>query len=282
MVIAFIAALAGFCAFAAVMTSGDFLASFSSEKRMEESAGSPGFLGVLAGVLERVQPVWLEKTVDKVAEKYFEEKGYALFTSPYGLFIRGEVLFLLVFTVAAFTASLTLAVFAGTAAFFVPLLDVRSRRVALERETMRHFPFFLDLVGVSVEAGVDFMLAVERVYPILPPGRVKDAAGEMVKTVRLGSTRREALSTLAEQLPVKEVRDFVSATVQADRMGSGLSGVIRTFSRELRRKRFAEAEERAQEVPVKLMLPLLFIFVCNFIVITAPVIVRALGGGVLR
>lgn len=256
-----------------------FLA-LSEKKPVKEKKG---IMETLSDSLDKIHPAFVKEFVNERLWEHFQEKGFSMIAEPYRVLLKGEAMGIILFLfLYVFFSSLKLAFFGFAAGIFIPYLDIRSRRKEFEKKVVRDFPFFLDLAGISVEAGVDFSIAMERTSVLLPDGPVKDGIKRAVEEIKLGKTRREALENLSKNLAVKEVNDFVSAVVQAERMGTGLLNVIKNFSEELRRKRFEDAEKRAQEVPVKLMGPLLLIFICNFIVIIAPIIVRALRGGILK
>ncbi len=166
--------------------------------------------------------------------------------------------------------SLLLAVAFGTAGFF--LADVLVYNMATKRQQQlgRSLPDSMDLLTISVEAGLGFDAALSQV------ARNTDGplAGEffrVLQEIQIGKSRAEAFRALAERTTVPELRAFVSSLVQADQFGIPVAKVLREQSKELRVKRRQVAEEKAQKVPVKIMVPLvLFIFPVIFIVILGP------------
>lgn len=263
-----------------VFSSVYFALSFLSEKKEIKKRK---IFDILAERIEKIQGDKFRDLVERTLTPHFEEQGIIFLERPYRVFVKGEVLGLTLFVFSTFVFnSLFFGILSFFFGFFAPYLDLRSKRKRLEKEIVKGLPFFLDLAGISVEAGVDFSIAMERTARLLPEGPVKEGVKRAVEEIKVGKTRREALENMARTFNVKELTDFVSAVVQAERMGTGLLKVVKNFSDELRRKRFEDAEKRAQEIPVKLMLPLLFIFICNFIVILAPIVVRAISGGMVR
>ncbi len=134
----------------------------------------------------------------------------------------------------------------------------------------RALPDSMDLLTISVEAGLGFDAALSQV------SRNTDGplAGEyfrVLQEMQIGKSRAEAFRALADRTTVPELRQFVSSLVQADQFGIPIARVLREQSQELRVKRRQVAEEKAQKVPVKIMVPLvLFIFPVLFIVILGP------------
>ncbi len=142
-----------------------------------------------------------------------------------------------------------------------------SRRKA---ELVADLPDALDLLAVSVEAGLGFDAAVAKLTEHMngPLSREFELAlGEM----RIGESRSEALKKLAERAGTPEVAGFVRAIVQADQLGTSLGRMLRVQAADTRLKRQAAAEERAMKAPIKMLFPtVLFIFPAMFIVVLGP------------
>ena len=145
--------------------------------------------------------------------------------------------------------------------------QVTKRRKALERA----LPDVLDLLSVSVEAGLGFDGAVQKVAEKFG----EPVSGEFtsyLKEVRLGKSRADALRNLADRTELTDMRTFTAAVIQAEQLGASLSKVLRMQAEGLRVKRKQRAEEKAMKAPVKMLFPLvMFIFPTLFIVILGPV-----------
>lgn len=152
-----------------------------------------------------------------------------------------------------------------------------SRKVKLrEAVLMRQLPSVLDLLTVSVEAGLGFDQAMGRVTTHIK-GPLAEEFDRALREIRLGSNRSEALVRMAHRTGVDAVRTFVSAVVQADRLGIGMAQVLRVQSAEVRRKRKMDASERAMKAPVKMLFPLVFfVFPALFIAILGPAVLHIL------
>ncbi len=174
------------------------------------------------------------------------------------------------FVVGAGVFAVVLVAVFGAAGFFLP--DVLVYNVGIKRQERmgRSLPDSMDLLTISVEAGLGFDAALAQV------ARNTDGplAGEffrVLQEMQIGKSRGEAFRSLSERTTVAELRQFVSSLVQADKFGIPVARVLREQSAELRLKRRQKAEERAQKVPVKIMVPMvLFIFPVLFIVILGP------------
>lgn len=148
------------------------------------------------------------------------------------------------------------------------------------RSIERALPFVLDLLTLSVEAGLDFMSGLKRIVD----HRALDPLGEellrALREVQVGKTRREALRGLAARVRHGDVSAVINALVQADELGVSLGSILRIQSDQMRVRRFQRAEKLAQEAPVKLLFPLIaFIFPAVFIVLLGPVVLELLQHG---
>lgn len=149
------------------------------------------------------------------------------------------------------------------------------RRAAGRRQVAirRALPDALDLLSITVEAGLGFDAALDRVSRELG-GPLGAELGRAVQEVRLGSGRATALRELSERTTVEELRSFVLAMIQADIFGISIASVLRVQAGELRIRRRQRAEEAAQRLPVKLVFPLvLCIFPALFVILLGPAVI---------
>jgi tight adherence protein C len=165
--------------------------------------------------------------------------------------------------------------------YFAPnivLLNLVQRRQTKIRLAL---PDAIDLLTISVEAGLGFDAALAQVSRN-STGPLAEEFYRTLQEVQLGRSRGEAMRNLADRSSVPELSAFVLAMVQADVFGISVANVLRTQSREMRKKRRQLAEERAMKVPIKVLFPVLFcIFPALFVVILGPAIMRiaaAFGG----
>ena len=181
--------------------------------------------------------------------------GFLLFSSVLGFSPTTRILF----TVAGLGAG-----------FLAPNLYLY--QVAYDRaaKMQRELPDAIDLMTISVESGLGFDAAVQQVANNTE-GPLADELARVLREMQIGRSRVEALRSFGERTDVPEVRTFVTAMVQADAFGIPIAQVLRVQSSEIRVKRRQKAEEKAQQVPVKMTIPLIFtILPCLFIAVMGP------------
>lgn len=166
-------------------------------------------------------------------------------------------------------------ILAGVAAAILALGPdiILDRQVERRVKAMRiALPEILDLLVISVEAGLGFEQALDRVVENVP-GPLTDEFARMLGEVRAGASRSEAMRAMEQRVDVQEVRSFILAMLQADTFGVSIAKVLRTQADEMRVKRRQMAQEEAQKAPVKMLIPMVFcIFPALFVVVLGPAV----------
>ena len=165
--------------------------------------------------------------------------------------------------------------------FFSPSLYLYQKAYDRSARLLRELPDAIDLLTISVESGLGFDAAVQQVARNTQ-GPLADEFSRVLREMQIGQGRGDALRALADRTNLPDLRSFVSAMVQADSFGIPIAQVLRVQSSEMRVKRRQRAEEKAQQVPVKITIPLIFfILPCLFLAVMGPAVLSimdSLGG----
>jgi tight adherence protein C len=165
----------------------------------------------------------------------------------------------------------------GVIGFFGPGLYLYQLAYDRAAKLQKSLPDAIDLMTISVESGLGFDAAVQQVAQNTD-GPLADEFGRMIREMQLGMGRGEALRSLAERADVDDLKSFVSAMVQADSFGIPIAQVLRVQSGEMRVKRRQRAEEKAQQVPVKITIPLIFcILPALFVAVMGPAAINIMN-----
>jgi tight adherence protein C len=171
-------------------------------------------------------------------------------------------------------AGFLLAPLAGAFGFLFPdafvTMRVRARREAVKAQ----LPDTLDLLAVSVEAGLGLDGALAKLTEHME-GPLVDEFALTLGEIRIGESRHDALKKLTERMPMPEIAAFVRSVIQSDQLGISLGRILRVQAADSRMRRQAAAEEKAMKAPIKMLFPtVLFIFPAMFLVILGPALLN--------
>jgi len=159
--------------------------------------------------------------------------------------------------------------------FMFPASNIHERAAKRQKVISLQLPDTLDLLTISVEAGLDFMSAMRRVVEKHREGPLKEELERFFKQTELGQQRRLALREMANRVQLQDMGSVVSALIQADRLGVSVGPVLRAQSDMLRTRRAQRCEKAAGEAPVKMLAPLIMCILPSvFIMILGPVIIQ--------
>ena len=165
----------------------------------------------------------------------------------------------------------------------LPVTWLRDRIESRKRSILRELPFYLDVITLAVESGLNLNAALVQSVEKGPRGPLRDEFARLLSELRTGRTREQALRGLAERLAVPAVGSLVAALLVAEKQGASLGPVLRAQAEQRRTERFTRAEKLAMQAPIKMLPPLLlFIFPCTFAMLLYPVASRLIEEGWLR
>lgn len=167
----------------------------------------------------------------------------------------------------------------GILGFFLPVLWLGQRIRARQNAIQKQLPDAMDLLTISVESGLGFDAAMGKVADKWD-NELSRAFGRVIAEIRVGKQRREALRDMAARIELPDFTNFIAAIIQADQLGVSIGKVLRIQSEQMRIKRRQRAEEKANQAPVKMLIPLAFlIFPSIFIVLLGPTVLIFMSGG---
>lgn len=169
----------------------------------------------------------------------------------------------------------------GVVGFFLPDSMMNGKIRARQAEIMRNFPTLVDLAALTIEAGLDYMSAFEKILKASKEkSELEGEVGKMISEVQLGYTRKDALKRLAMRTGIQEIRSFVGLIIQSDEMGTSLVELLRNYAADMRFRRLNKAEKLAAQAATKMLIPLMiFIFPTVFIMMLAPMMKSLMAGG---
>ncbi len=171
---------------------------------------------------------------------------------------------------------------AGAVGGYLPLSWLRDRIAGRSRRIARTLPFYLDVITLAIEGGSNMTGALQHAADKGPQGPMGEELQRVLRDIRAGRTRADALRSLAERLRMPAISQWVTAVLAAERQGSSLAPILRAQAEQRRMERFLRAEALALKAPVKMLFPLMTcIFPCTFVIVFFPVVVRLVHEGIL-
>lgn len=156
---------------------------------------------------------------------------------------------------------------------------IKKRRALIVKD----LPLVIDLLNICVGAGLDFMVAVNRVIQEFRPCALIEEMKIMTNEIQMGISRRDALKNMSTRINNPEISSFVRTLLQADRIGTPISEALKMQSEEIRLRWFQKGEEMALKAPIKLLFPLLiFILPVVLIIVAGPILLQFTRGGMVK
>ncbi|MDP8259873.1 MAG: type II secretion system F family protein [Candidatus Gygaella obscura] len=197
--------------------------------------------------------------------------------------IKGLCIFLALAIGVVFKMEPVILMVIAMVGFFLPDLWVNRIIKARHRAISRDLPVVIDLLKLCVGAGMDFMLAIQRVIKDFRPSPLMEELKLVYQEAQMGKPRREALKNMSSRINLPEISSFVRTLVQAGKMGSPIGEALRIQSEDIRSIRFQRGEEAALKAPIKLLFPLVAcILPVVLIIVGGPILLTFIRGNALK
>ncbi|MEW5894920.1 MAG: type II secretion system F family protein [Candidatus Omnitrophota bacterium] len=187
------------------------------------------------------------------------------------------IAFILVFTFPFVPPDLVLfwVLMAVSFGYMIPEYWLKNKVKKVKGVILKELPDAVDLLGLCVNAGLDFMLALKWVVEKSPPSVMINELNTLLQEINVGKTRREALRSLADKYNLPDLATFSRTLIQADKMGTSVAEALNILSEDMREARYRRGEQMAMKAPMKLLVPLLFfIFPVVGILVAGPIFIQ--------
>jgi tight adherence protein C len=177
--------------------------------------------------------------------------------------------------------SLPMVIGLGFIGFFMPQMHCKAMKQTRELNVRRDMPFFIDLLALSVEAGLDFFGAIQKIVDKVANKEsvLAEEFNIVLKDIKIGSSKTEALKEMASRLDMPEVTSFVAVLIDAEASGTSIAQVLKDQSIQMRLERFLRAEKAGARASQLILLPLMmFILPAVFIMVFGPVAIKMMYG----
>ena len=221
------------------------------------------------------------KQKEKIREKYkhpLAGAGLSEYLTPEDFFsfklflILGfPILFMAIRTFLEESWPLTLVPVVAVVGFFYPDIWVKGKMEQRQLGVLSGMPFAVDMLALSVEAGLDFIAAMSKVVEKAKPGPLVEEFEILIKEIKIGSSRAEALRNMAWRVNSMEISSFCATLIAADSVGASIGPILKSLSDEIRQKASSEVEKKGATAATKILFPMLFLITpAVFIIVAAP------------
>lgn len=225
-------------------------------------------------------------TPTNIADKYQQtilQAGVSSKVTPIKILINqllssilGALLSLLYFQITKNKINIALIFAMSVIAFLIPIVYYRTKAKERQKLIKNSLPDLLDMLYVSVEAGLSFDAAIKKTAAKMK-GPLSMEISKAMDDITKGREREEALRSIGQRTQVEDVSTFLTAVIQSELLGSNIANMLRIQSRVMREKRKQRAEEDAAKMPLKMLFPMiLFLFPALFLVILGPAIISVM------
>jgi tight adherence protein C len=196
------------------------------------------------------------------------------------LILGFPILFILIRIFLDETWPLSMIPLLSVVGYYYPDFWINGKIEKRKEEVLFGLPFVVDMLALSVEAGLDFMAAMQKVIERAPKSAIIEEFETLIKDTRLGSSRADGLRQMAFRVDVVQVNSFCATLIAADSVGASIGPILKQLSAEMRQKRASDAEKKGATAATKILFPMIFfIMPAVFFAIASPMIFEFMSGG---
>jgi tight adherence protein C len=163
--------------------------------------------------------------------------------------------------------------------YFYPDLWIRGKIKKRQAEVVSNMPFAVDMLALSVEAGLDFIAAMAKVNEKAKPSALTKEFEILMKEIKIGASRAEALRNMSWRIDLIQISSFCATLIAADSVGASIGPILKSLSAEVRQKRSSDIEKAGATAATKILLPMMiFILPAVLAVVAAPLVLEAMAG----
>ncbi len=195
------------------------------------------------------------------------------------MILGGPFVFLTVRWIMEETWPLGITPIMGVVGYYYPNIWLDGLIANRSAQILRAMPFIIDMLALSVEAGLDFMAAIQRVIEKAPPSPLVEEFEVLIKETKIGSSRADGLRQLGWRINIIEINSFCATLIAADSVGASIGPILKQLSNELRVKRSSRAEQQGATAATKILIPMIFfILPAVLVAIFAPMVLKMMTG----
>ncbi|MFA5275694.1 MAG: type II secretion system F family protein [Candidatus Omnitrophota bacterium] len=262
-----------------VQTSHTTLKPLNLPQNNRHNLVRPGLGAISFPVLRQI----LERTGLNATFKKNIDAAHARLTPQLFFLLKiliGIILFVFgIISVGKFNPFLIILIFIG---YVLPDIYLKIKIAKRKAQIIRVMPETIDLLGLCIEAGLDFTNAVKWVIEKTPSTPLVEELAFVLEEIKWGKPRVQALRDMSRRLDIPEVTSFVQTIIQAERMGTPVAEAFTILSEDSRMQRFHRGERIALQAPIKILFPLIFFIMPVIgIVVGGPILLQFMYGGLL-
>ena len=260
--------------------------SREDEKEANEELNRSLFIRVLHPVLDNISKTILKITPKEIVTSF--DRKVIMAGNPFNMTVKDwinmQVIIIFLLPLITITIGYYLHASIESMLFFsiteicigliLPVFLLSKKISYRQKKIVNSMPDVIDLLTVSVEAGLGFDGALAKVIDKMP-GPLASEFENVLQEIKVGKPKREALRDMADRVLINDITTFIGSVIQADQFGVSIGNVLRIQSEQMRQKRRQRAQEKAMKAPVKMLIPMvLFIFPTIFSVLMGPIVIK--------